>query len=117
MKNQSLGNKLRNAFTGIRYAWTTEDNVRIHGAIAVGVVVAFLWVRPEPVWWGLIALCIGLVIAAELLNSALEVLIDHLHPEIHPSIGRAKDVLAGMVLVLSLTAAVVGALAVADTLF
>ena len=65
----------------------------------------------------LIALCIGLVIAAELLNSALEALIDHLHPEIHPAIGRAKDVLAGMVLVLSITAAVVGALAVADRFF
>ncbi|MGD8843405.1 MAG: diacylglycerol kinase [Gammaproteobacteria bacterium] len=116
MKNQSLKNKLRNALAGIRHAWATEDNVRTHGAIAVCVVLVFLWIRPEPVWWGLIVLCIGLVVAAELLNSALEILIDHLHPEIHPAIGRAKDVLAGMVLVLSLTAVVVGALAVADSL-
>ncbi|MGW8310983.1 MAG: diacylglycerol kinase [Thiogranum sp.] len=116
MKNQSLKNKLRNALAGIRHAWATEDNVRTHGAIAVCVVLVFLWIRPEPVWWGLIVLCIGLVVAAELLNSALEILIDHLHPEIHPAIGRAKDVLAAMVLVLSLTAVVVGALAVADSL-
>ena len=59
MKNQSLGNKLRNAFAGIRHAWATEDNVRIHGAIAVGVVAAFLWVRPAALWWGLIALWLG----------------------------------------------------------
>jgi diacylglycerol kinase (ATP) len=46
----------------------------------------------------------GAVLAAELLNTALEAALDHLSPEIHPAIKRAKDSAAGAVLVLSLTA-------------
>jgi undecaprenol kinase len=46
-------------------------------------------------------------LAAELLNTALERVIDHLHPESHPSIKIAKDCAAGAVLVLSLAAVAV----------
>lgn len=116
MKNQPLTRKLRNAFVGIRYAWANEDNIRRHAAIALVTILVFLWLQPAWLWWGLIVLCIGLILAAELLNSAIEVLIDHMHPEIHPAIGQVKDVLAGMVLILSLTAGVIGVLAIVDTL-
>lgn len=61
-------------------------------------------------------LCIALVLAAELVNSSLEALADHLHPERHPEIGRVKDMLAGMVLIVSLGAAVIAALALVSTL-
>ena len=50
----------------------------------------------------------GLVLVAELLNSALETLADHLHPEQHPEVGAAKDIAAGAVLVASAVALVVG---------
>lgn len=116
MKNQSLKLKLGNATAGIRYAWANEDNIRRHSALAVATVLVFLLLQPAWIWWGLIVLCIGLILAAELLNCALEILIDHMHPEIHPAIGRVKDILAGMVLVLSLSALVIGVLAILDTL-
>jgi undecaprenol kinase len=48
------------------------------------------------------------VLVAELLNTALEELIDHLHPGQHPAMGRAKDMAAGAVLVASLFAVAVG---------
>lgn len=55
-------------------------------------------------WTALLVMNCGLVIAAELFNTALETLIDHLHPDIHPAIKRAKDCAAGAVLILSLMA-------------
>ena len=66
--------------------------------------------RVGPVWWALICLCVALVVALEAMNSALEYLIDRLHPELHEEIGCAKDAAAGAVLLASIGAAVVGAL-------
>ena len=57
------------------------------------------------IWWALLLLNCGLVLAAELFNTALEHLIDHLHPGLHPSIKIAKDCAAGAVFILSISAA------------
>jgi len=67
--------------------------------------------RPEPVWWAMVALTSSAVIAAELFNTALECLADHLHPDHHPQIRIMKDCAAAAVLV-----AAAGALAVAAAL-
>ena len=50
------------------------------------------------------------------MNSALERLIDHVHPEIHPEIGFVKDMAAGAVLVISVGSVIVGAALIVDTL-
>lgn len=115
MKNQSFKNKLENAFSGLLYAWEHEDNIRTQVALGGLTVLVFLFVQPALVWWGLIFLCIGMIIAAEILNSAIEALIDHIHPKIHPSIRHVKDMLAGMVLVLSATAVLIALLAIIDS--
>ncbi len=60
--------------------------------------------------WMAIVLCIGLVFAAEALNSAIEELADALHPDEHPGIGRAKDLAAAGVLLAAFAAAAVGLL-------
>lgn len=115
MKNQHFKHKLLNAWNGIRYAWDQEDNFRAHIFLGAAAFVFFLFVQPVLFWWGLIILCITLILAAELANSAIEALIDHLHPQLHPSIGQVKDMLAGMVLVLSVGAVVIALLALLDT--
>jgi undecaprenol kinase len=66
-----------------------------------------LVLRPEPLWWGLVLLAGAGVLTAELFNTAVEHLADHLHPEVHPSIRTVKDCAAAAVLV-----AVAGAVAV-----
>jgi diacylglycerol kinase (ATP) len=53
---------------------------------------------------------IGMVWSAEALNSALELFADHLAPDDHPLVGKAKDIAAGGVLVAAIVAAVVGAI-------
>ena len=80
--------------------------------LAVLAVGFFTWLGVSAVWWALILICMGLVLAAELMNSALEGLIDHLHPTEHAAVGRVKDMLAGMVLVLAVMALGVACLAV-----
>ena len=64
-----------------------------------------------------LTLSFATVIAAELFNTAFEVLIDHLHPEEHPLIGRAKDVSAAAVLVTALGTGLAGILLFAHHLF
>ena len=58
--------------------------------------------------WMAIVICIGLVIAAELFNSAIERLVDLVSPQRHPVAGQVKDIAAGAVLVCALAAMVVG---------
>ena len=116
MKNQTITQKLKNAIRGIAFTYKTESNFRLHCLSAIVVIIVLIIFQPQWIWWALIIICIGLVIAAELINTALENLIDHLHPEIHPEIGKVKDIMAGMVLVLSLTAIIIALFAVLDTL-
>jgi len=111
VKNQSFIKKLTYAVDGFFYAVKQEHNMRRHLAAALLVVLVFAWLQPAVLWWALIVLCIALVWAAELINSALEGLIDHLHPQIHPQIKHVKDMLAAMVLVFSVAAVIVGLLA------
>lgn len=112
MKNRSLFERTGFALAGWCAAFKRERSFRAHAMVVVVTVIVLLLVRPEPLWWAFVALTCGLVLAIELVNSALEALADHLNPAIHPEIKAVKDMLAGAVLAVSL-AAVVGAIAFA----
>jgi diacylglycerol kinase (ATP) len=108
MKNQPFHSRLGFALAGIASSLRSERSFRIHAAAVVAVAAVLLWLRPAPFWWAAVALASALVLAAELVNTAIEHLADHLHPEVHPGIRRVKDCAAAAVLVASC-----GALAVA----
>jgi diacylglycerol kinase (ATP) len=63
--------------------------------------------RPEPEWWAIVIIACAAVISAELFNTAIEHLADHLHPDVHPSIRIVKDCAAAAVLITSLASLVV----------
>ena len=107
-KNQSFPVRLRFALHGLAHALRSEQSLKLQGAAFVTVLAGLIALRPRPVWWALVLLASALVFAAELLNTALEELADHLNPEAHPRIRVVKDCAAGAVLV-----AVLGALGVA----
>ena len=109
MKNQSFTRRLGFAFAGLRTAWRTESSFKVHVLAAVAVLGALLWWRPSPLWCAVIVLTVVAVLAAELTNTAIEHLADHLHPEQHPQIKAVKDCAAGAVLVVSLAALAVAA--------
>lgn len=107
MKNQSFIRRLGFAWAGVNTAWQREASFRLQCLATLGVLLVLLWRRPAPLWWALLLICCAMVLAAELMNSALEYTLDHLHPERHPSIRIAKDCAAGAVLVLCLASAAV----------
>jgi diacylglycerol kinase len=98
------------AFAGLGAAWRTQRNVRIHAVIAVAVVVAGALLRLPLLAWALVAFAIALVVAAELLNTAIEAVVDLVSPEDHPLAKRAKDMAAAAVLVASAGAVAIGAI-------
>ena len=104
MKNQSLFYRLGFALTGLGTTWRTENSFKTHVVATVAVLGVLLWLKPAPLWWAIAALTIGFVLAAEVFNTAVEGLVDHLHPEQHPAIKVVKDCAAGAVLVASLAA-------------
>ena len=78
--------------------------------MATIVIVTGFFFQVSPGEWICLFLCIGVVLSAEAMNSAIEWLADTLHPEMDPGIRLAKDAAAGSVLVASLAAAIVGAI-------
>ncbi len=97
-KNLSFGKRLRFALAGLGFALRTERSFRTQAVFLVLVMVGLAILRPAPVWWGVVILASAGVLAAELFNTAIEHLADHLHPELHPAIRVVKDCAAAAVL-------------------
>jgi diacylglycerol kinase (ATP) len=102
---------------GLSWLIVTEPNARIHAVATLGVFGLGVWLRLSSLEWCAVSLAAGLVWTAEGLNSALEALADHVAPERHPQVGRAKDLAAGAVLAAAIIAAVVGVLVFAPKLW
>ncbi len=109
-QNQNLKRSLGNAFVGLWAVWRTQRNARIEAAIALAVVVVGLFLGLPIRDWAVLALTIGLVLAAECLNTAIEALVDLVSPDYHELAKLAKDASAGAVLLLSFTAVIIGLL-------
>ena len=103
-----LGAAFRYALAGLAAAWRTERNLRIHATVAVAVVVAGIALRLPAAAWAIVFVTIALVIAAELLNAAVEAVVDLVSPGEHPLAKRAKDIAAAGVLVAAAGAVAVG---------
>ena len=114
MKGRPLGERLGFAVEGLRTGWRRERSFRTQ-VVAAGVAcVALLVLRPAPAWWALVAIVVAIVLGMELLNSAIEAVIDLLHPGLHAEIKAAKDMVAGAVLTISAAALVVAVAMVMD---
>ena len=107
-KNQPFIRRLRFALAGLQIAWRSERSFRFQLFALTVVVLGCAFVGLEPAWWAIVLLTSALVISAELFNTALEHLADHLHPEIHPQIRIVKDCAAAAVLIASCAAIAVG---------
>jgi diacylglycerol kinase len=89
----------------------------VHLLAAVAVLLIALMLGLTLLEFALLALAITLVLFAELINTALEVVVDLVSPEYHPLARRAKDVAAGAVLVASVGAVIMGYLALSRFFF
>ena len=82
----------------------------IHLVVVLGVIALGLILKIDTAAWRWIVFSIGLVLAAETLNTAIEALCDALRPEHDPAIGAVKDIAAGAVLICAVAALIIGAL-------
>lgn len=96
------------ACTGIATAFKSEANMRIHAAAALLVIVLGFIFSISPAEWLVILLCIGLVVAAEIFNTAIEKTCDAITTEKNEHIKKAKDLAAAAVLILALISLVCG---------
>jgi diacylglycerol kinase (ATP) len=103
-KNQPFPRRLRFAIAGIVHSLRTENSLRTQTLVLLLVLVVLGLLRPAPLWWALVILAGSAVLSAELFNTAVERLADHLHPDLHPEIRVVKDCAAGGVLVSALGA-------------
>lgn len=98
------------AFAGLVYCFRTQRNFRVHLSIAiaatiVGILLGLSWVE-----WAVIVGMVVLVLAAEMVNTMVESLVDLVTGEYHPLAKVAKDVAAGIVLLTAIGSVVVGLL-------
>ncbi|MDQ2871686.1 MAG: diacylglycerol kinase [Candidatus Eremiobacteraeota bacterium] len=96
------------AFQGILYAAKTQPNMRVHLVIAALVLLATLLLHVERAYVVAIIVVIVLVLSLELLNTAIESVVDLLTVVHHPLAKTAKDAAAGAVLIATIGAVVVG---------
>ena len=94
----------RYAFAGIGYALRTQRNARVHAVVACLVIAAGIYFRISAIEWAIVALTIGTVFSAEMLNTVAELAVDLLTQHYHPMAKVAKDVGAGAVLVAAIAA-------------
>jgi diacylglycerol kinase (ATP) len=93
------------AWAGITYTWNHEPNFRIEVVVGVIAVVLSLGLGVSPVP---ILIMAAVVLSLEILNSAIEALVDLASPDIHPLAKLAKDAAAGAVFLASIIAVIVG---------
>ncbi|GAA0602202.1 diacylglycerol kinase family protein [Virgibacillus siamensis] len=98
------------AWNGLREVLKSERNFRIHLVAAVFVIAAGLFFQLNLLQWTIIFLTIGLVLITEIINTAVEKMIDYIKPEINQNAKIIKDISAGAVLLAAILAVIIGLL-------
>jgi len=101
---KSFGYACKGFITGVR----EQRNLKTHLCAAIIVIVSGFWFEISGTDWCIILIMIGLVLAAEFINTSIEYLTDLVTREHHPLAGKVKDIAAAAVLVLSVISVIVG---------
>lgn len=101
---------LKVAVRGITLVWREERSFQIQTVAAAGVIVLMLVLNLKP-WEDIVLLLtIALVLILEILNTVAERFVDMVKPRLSSYVGVIKDMMAGAVLVMSIMAAIIGAI-------
>ncbi|GAT63878.1 diacylglycerol kinase family protein [Paludibacter jiangxiensis] len=108
----SFGRLLRSfgyAAKGIVASYSKNHvNIKIHTFVALTVILLGILLTISSMEWAILILCCGVVIAAEMFNTAIEALVDMVSPKWDSKAGLVKDISAGAVLILAITSVVIG---------
>ena len=110
-KKQNFQNTFRNARKGMRLTLKSERNIRVHFFFFLLVLVSACCLNFSITKFCILLLTIAAVISAEMFNSAIEFSLDAIfHNKFSRMVGMAKDIAAGAVMVVTITAVMIGVL-------
>lgn len=107
-KVKRIRNSFKYAGTGIFSAFKTELNMQVHLFMMLLVILCGIIFNISVAEWRLCIILFGVVIGAEIFNTAIETVVDLVMPNINEKAKLAKDLSAGAVLVIAISAAIVG---------
>lgn len=110
-KESFLVNRIKSvgyAFKGALYLIKTEASIKIQFAIAILLTIAGFYFEISKTEWLFQIAFIGLVMSLEGVNTAIEYIADFIHPDLHASIGRIKDIAAGAVFIAATASVIAG---------
>ena len=111
-KKQKGLKKFFNSFTypikGLKYAYRNEQNLAFDVGMALLVIIFSFIFKLDACEWAVVMITIGLVLSMELVNTAIEAVVDLVTEEYHPLAKVAKDTSAAAVFVIAIAAAIVG---------
>ncbi|WP_195572698.1 diacylglycerol kinase family protein [Paenibacillus sp. 1001270B_150601_E10] len=114
---RSWRDTFRVAWEGICYAYRTQRNMKVHVMITACVIPLGIGLQLSSYEWLWIIAAIAIVLAMELMNTAVEAVVDLVMPDLHPLAKIAKDTAAGAVLITAVFAVFVGAIIFAPPLW
>lgn len=97
------------AFNGLKIS-LKQRNMKIHITCAVLVIALGFYFKITTTEWCILLLCIGAVLTLEIINTAIEYLVDLVSPNYNELAGKVKDLAAGAVLIVAIIAAIIGCL-------
>ena len=110
-KKFSITDRLKSfsyAINGLRYSILTQHNILIHIILAIIAIILGFLLKISSFEWVAIIIVIGLVISAEIFNTSIEELVNLVSPQKNEKAGIIKDLAAGAVLILAITAFITG---------
>lgn len=117
-KAQGFNNTFKNARKGMRLVLKSEINIRVHIFVAAFAVVLALILNFSATKICVLLLTIGLVVVAEMLNSAIEFALDAVfHNRYSKLVGMAKDISAGAVMIATFIAVAIGLIMFGSALY
>lgn len=107
-KSPNLLSSFKYAASGIKYSYSSNRNLRIHILFAIAVVIICFLLRMSSVEITILIMAIVMVIATEMINTAIEEVVDLVTKDYREEAKIAKDVSAGMVLISAIGAVIIG---------
>lgn len=111
IKKRGLGRFVKSfsySIEGLKYAYKYEQSMMIHVIATILVICANIFFQVTGIEWLITILAIGMVLSAELFNTAIEAVVDLVTLEIHPLAKIAKDCGSAATFVLAIMAAIIG---------
>lgn len=108
---------LNQAWRGLLHTWRTQGHMKFHCVAGISVLCFAWWWEVSNFEWLFLIFAIGSVIGAEVMNTAVEIVVDMVQPNFDILAGQAKDVASGAVLVATIQAIAIGLIVFSPHLF